>query len=72
MAVIDHVTDEEVDALFAEYKELNDFDYGDYDVANWEKHVKEQAKYGIALKCFLDEDSYTAFSDNFQDLYDMK
>ncbi|HFU3715639.1 L-arabinose isomerase [Streptococcus sp. A34] len=70
--VIDQVTDEEVDTLFADYKELYDFDYGDYDVAIWEEHVKEQAKYEIALKRFLDAGGYTAFSDNFEDLHGMK
>ncbi|MEI4781547.1 L-arabinose isomerase [Streptococcus pasteurianus] len=70
--VIDQVTDEEVDALFAEYKDLYDFDYGDYDAETWESHVKEQAKYEIALKRFLDAGGYTAFSDNFEDLHGMK
>lgn len=70
--VIDQVTDEEVDALFAEYKELYDFDYGDYDVDTWEHHVKVQARYEIALKRFLDAGGYTAFSDNFEDLHGME
>ncbi|MFC3927750.1 L-arabinose isomerase [Streptococcus caprae] len=72
VAYIDQVTEAEVEALFAEYQDLYEFDYADYDKETWESHVKEQAKYEIALKRFLDEGGYTAFSDNFQDLYGMK
>ncbi|MFC5630097.1 MULTISPECIES: L-arabinose isomerase [Streptococcus] len=70
--VINQVTDEEVDTLFAEYEELYDFDYGNYDVDTWEHHVKVQARYEIALKRFLDAGGYTAFSDNFEDLHGME
>lgn len=65
---INQVTDQEVDALFAEYKELYDFDYGDYDVATWESHIKEQVKYENSLKRLLDAGGYTTFSDNFEAL----
>ncbi|MGT2755722.1 L-arabinose isomerase [Streptococcus ovuberis] len=70
--VVNAVTDEEVNDLFATYEELYDFDYADYDKETWEHHVKEQAKYEIALKRFLDEGGYTAFSSNFQDLYGLE
>lgn len=72
VAAVDAVSPSEVDALFAEYVELYDFDYADYDQATWEAHVKEQAKYEIALKRFLDAGGYTAFTSNFEDLYGMK
>ena len=69
---VDAVTEEEVDAVFAEYQELYDFDYGDYDVKTWEAHVKAQARQEIGLRRFLDAGQYTAFTTNFEDLYGMQ
>ncbi len=69
---VDAVKDEEVDALFAEYKELYDFDYGDYDRATWEAHVKVQAKQEIGIRRFLRAGDYNAFTSNFEDLYGMQ
>lgn len=69
---IDAVTDEEVETLFAEYKELYDFDYGDYEKDIWEAHVKVQARQEIGIKRFLEEGHYTAFTSNFEDLYGMQ
>lgn len=69
---IDAVTAEEVAALFAEYKELYDFDYGDYDHKTWEDHVKVQARQEIGLRRFLEAGGYSAFSTNFEDLYGMQ
>ena len=70
--VIDEVTETEVNALFEEYKTLYDFDYGDYDKNTWEKHVKVQASYEIALERFLEKGGYTAFCSNFEDLHGME
>ncbi|MGX7100477.1 L-arabinose isomerase [Globicatella sanguinis] len=72
VAVVEKVTDEEVDQLFAEYEKLYDFDYADYEKEVWEKHVKTQARYEIALKRFLDDGGYTAFTSNFEDLWGME
>lgn len=69
---VDAVTDEEVDALFAEYKDLYDFDYGDYDHDTWEAHIKVQAKQEIGLRRFLEAGGYNAFTTNFEDLYGMQ
>ncbi|MCB5951985.1 L-arabinose isomerase [Enterococcus sp. BWT-B8] len=69
---IDAVKDEEVDALFAEYKNLYDFDYGDYDHEIWEAHVKVQARQEIGIRHFLEAGNYNAFSSNFEDLYGMQ
>lgn len=69
VAVVNTISDEDVDALFEEYKSLYEFDYGTYDQDTWEKHVKVQARYELALKQFLVEGGYTAFSSNFQDLH---
>ncbi|MGX6979675.1 L-arabinose isomerase [Vagococcus elongatus] len=69
---IDAVSDDDVEKLFAEYKELYDFDYGDYDPTVWENHVKVQAKQEIGLKRFLEAGGYNAFTTNFEDLYGMQ
>lgn len=70
--VIDAVTDEEVDALFSEYKQLYDFEYGDYDQQTWEAHVKVQARQEIGIRRFLEQGGYNGFTSNFEDLYGMK
>lgn len=69
---IDQVTDEEVDELFEEYRQLYDFDYGDYAPEQWEAHVKVQARQEIGLRRFLEAGNYNAFTSNFEDLYGME
>ncbi len=68
---IRQVSDDKVDALFDEYAKQYDFDYADYKKEDWENAVKEQARYEIALKSFLDRGGYNAFTTNFQDLHGM-
>lgn len=70
--VIDRVSDEEIEQLFEEYKELYTFDYGDYEEKTWEEHVKVQAQQEIGIRRFLEEGGYNAFTTNFEDLYGMK
>lgn len=70
--IINKVSDDDVNNLFEKYKELYDFDYGKYEVAEWESSVKEQIKYEIGIKQFLDDGGYTAFTTNFEDLYGME
>lgn len=70
--VIDAVNEEEVDALFDEYKQLYDFDYGDYDQKTWEAHVKVQARQEIGIRCFLEKGNYNGFTSNFEDLHGMQ
>jgi len=69
---VDAVADEEVDALFNEYKDLYDFDYGDYEQGKWEAHVKVQARQEIGLRRFLEAGGYTAFTSNFEDLHGLQ
>ncbi|OAT80967.1 L-arabinose isomerase [Bacillus sp. MKU004] len=69
---VDAVKDEEIEALFEEYAEHYEFDYGTYSKEDWEASVKVQASYEIAIKRFLDEGGYKAFTTNFEDLYGMK
>lgn len=70
--VIDAVNEEEVDALFDEYKQLYDFDYGDYDQKTWEAHVKVQARQEIGIRRFLEKGNYNGFTSNFEDLHGMQ
>ena len=60
------VTDEETDALYNEI--IKKYDLNTDNIAA----VKEQVKYEIALKRFLDRGNYTAVTTNFQDLYGLK
>ncbi len=69
---VNAVTEEEINDLFAEYADAYEFVYGDYRVEDWESSVKVQASYEIAIKRFLDEGGYSAFTTNFEDLYGMK
>ncbi|MED4560303.1 L-arabinose isomerase [Bacillus altitudinis] len=69
---VNAVEETEVDALFAEYLTLYDVDYGSYSAEEWEQSVKVQARYEIAIKRFLDEGGYNAFTTNFEDLHGMK
>ncbi|MGN7322453.1 L-arabinose isomerase [Bacillus altitudinis] len=69
---VNAVEEAEVDALFAEYLTLYDVDYGSYSAEEWEQSVKVQARYELAIKRFLDEGGYNAFTTNFEDLHGMK
>ncbi|MPM52148.1 L-arabinose isomerase [bioreactor metagenome] len=69
---VDAVADEEVDALFNEYKDLYDFDYGNYEQGKWEAHVKVQARQEIGIRRFLEAGGYTAFTSNFEDLHGLQ
>lgn len=69
---VNAVTEKEIDELMAEYAELYEFDYGSYSKEDWEASVRIQASYEIALKRFLDERGYNAFTSNFEDLHGMR
>ena len=69
---VDAVADAEVDALFNEYKDLYDFDYGNYEQGKWEAHVKVQARQEIGIRRFLEAGGYTAFTSNFEDLHGLQ
>ncbi|MCU9615120.1 L-arabinose isomerase [Caldibacillus lycopersici] len=66
------VSEERVDALFNEYKELYEIEETALVPGPAQDAVKEQARMEIALKEFLQEGKYTAFSTNFEDLHGMK
>ena len=60
------VNDEDTDTLYSET--LRRYDLNTDNVAA----VKEQIKYAIALRRFLDRAGYKAFTTNFQDLHGLK
>lgn len=69
---MDAVTDAEVDALMEVYKKEYTIDEKVLaDKALYEA-VRYQAKIEIALKAFMEEGGYGAFTDNFQVLHGMK
>lgn len=71
VAVMDEVSDSDVNALFDEYNQKYEIVYGnDKDFTT--KQIKEQAKIEIALRRFLKENNGVALCTNFQDLWGMK
>lgn len=69
---VNSVTDEEIETLLSEYGKLYEFDYGSYTEEKWKDSVSVQAKYEIAIKRFLDDGGYNAFTTNFEDLHGMR
>jgi len=69
---VHRVTDEEIEALISEYEYLYECECGSYTEEQWKDSVKVQASYEIAIKRFLDDGGYNAFTTNFEDLHGMK
>ena len=63
---MDAVTEEEIDALFAQYKALYDINTTNIEA------IRYQAREEIAIKKMLDANGCKAFADTFQDLYGMR
>jgi len=66
------VTDEEIQSTYEECQSMYDFHYDDNDSDFFENQVKEQIRIEIALRKFLQNGGYTAFTTNFEDLHGMK
>lgn len=62
---IEAVKEEEIDALFAQYKALYDINTTNIEA------IRYQAREEIAIKKMLDANGCKAFADTFQDLYGM-
>lgn len=70
--IINEVKNEEVEEIFEEYKNsytIKEESLNDEDFVN---SIKYQGKVEIALKRFLEEGGYTAFTTNFQALHGME
>lgn len=63
---INNVTEEETDALMAEYKQKYDINTDNIE------SIRYQAKEEIAIKKMLDSEGCKAFSNTFEDLYGME
>ena len=66
VALVNAVTDKELEDKMAEYASLYEMNTTDLDA------VKEQAKYEIALDKFMKDGGFGAYTDTFQDLHGMK
>ena len=66
VALIDKVTDPEVDTKISEYKAA--YEFGTNDLAT----VREQARYEIALDRFMTGGGFGAYTDTFEDLHNLK
>ena len=72
VAEMNKVTDADIDKKYDELAKTYTMNPGDNDKAFFEDHVKYQIREYFGLKRFMDAHGYTAFSDNFEDLYGMK
>ncbi len=72
VAEMDKVTDADINQKYDELAKTYTMNPGDNDEAFFEDHVKYQIREYFGLKRFMDAHGYTAFSDNFEDLYGMK
>jgi L-arabinose isomerase len=65
VAVVNEVTDAQVDALLAEYREAYEVRASDAQKGN----LREQARVEAGLRAFLREGGFSAFTTNFEDLH---
>lgn len=67
---IEKVEEEEIHDVYKECQSI--YQLVDNGIDFFEKHVKEQLRIEIALRRFLENGGYTAFTTNFEDLHGMK
>lgn len=65
---VEAVEQAEVEQLYVELQEKYDYIQGSNSAEKFEYHVKYQLREYLALKKFMDEKGYTAFTTNFEDL----
>lgn len=66
------VSDEAIDELMSEYEILYDISKEARGEGAQRDSIKEQARMEIAMKTFMEEGNFTAFTNNFEDLNGMK
>ena len=66
---VSEVSEADADTLFAEYEESYDFCAEAKMLGSAREAIRVQAKYEIALKAFLSEGGYGAFTTTFEDLH---
>lgn len=67
--VINQVTEEQIDALMAEYEATYTFAADAAKGSEQYKNVRYQAKIELGMKCFLEAGGFTAFTTTFEDLH---
>lgn len=72
VAVVDAVTEDEIDAEYKKLEELYTMNPQDNPQEKFVSSVRYQLREYIGIKRFLDEKGYTAFCTNFQDLKGLK
>jgi L-arabinose isomerase len=65
---IEKVTDEEVDGLYKEYESLYNVAENCKPGKEYHENVRVQARYEIALKRFMEDGNFKAFTTNFENL----
>ena len=70
--VINQISDAEAESLFEEYQALYNLPEDVNTDESLKEAILEQARIELALKKFLSEKGYTAFTTNFEDLHGMK
>ncbi len=68
VAYVDKVTDAEVDELYKEYEGLYEIAENCKPGAEFHENVRVQARYEIAMKRFMEEGDFKAFTTNFENL----
>ncbi|RZI48031.1 L-arabinose isomerase [Lactococcus kimchii] len=65
---VNAVSEVDIDKVYEELQSKYDYVHGDNSAEKFEKHVKYQLREYIAIKKFMDEKGYSAFTTNFEDL----
>ncbi|MBN1926876.1 MAG: L-arabinose isomerase [Prolixibacteraceae bacterium] len=68
VAYVDKVTDDEVTALYKEYEQLYDVAGNCKPGGEYHENVLIQARYEIAMKRFMEDGGFGAFTTNFENL----
>ncbi|MCE4566615.1 L-arabinose isomerase [Maribellus sp. CM-23] len=68
VAYVEKVTEEEVDTLYKEYEQLYEVADNCKPGAEYHGNVRVQARYEIALKRFMEDGGFKAFTTNFENL----
>lgn len=69
---INDIPEQEVENLLAEYAETYDIAPEGLVEGKVRDSIREQAKYELGLKAFLEEGNYSAFTTTFEDLHGMR
>jgi L-arabinose isomerase len=65
---VEKVSDDEIDALYEEYEKVYDVAMNCKKGARYHENVRVQARFEIAMKRFMEEGEFKAFTTNFENL----